>query len=116
MSPLPDQYPDQPGYKSLGPSEQAAVAVCNTAKALRDQVLRTICDSPAGLSADAVADRLGKSVLSVRPRVSELRRLGEIQPTTQRVKNASGMSATVWVQSPLPSPVAADLDDLEVQR
>jgi transposase len=95
MSPLPDQYPDQPGFKAPGPSEQAAQAICSTAKKLRDQVLKIIAEAPAGLSADAVADRLGKSVLSVRPRVSELRRLGEIQPTTQRVKNQSGMSATV---------------------
>jgi hypothetical protein len=104
-------YPDQPGWKAAGPSEQAANAVSGTAKTLRDQVLKTISDAPAGLSADAVADRLGKSVLSVRPRVSELRRLGEIRPTTQRAKNESGMTATIWVQSPpLPGP------DPEVQR
>jgi hypothetical protein len=105
MSRLPDQYPDQPGFKASGPSEQAATAISRSARTLRDQVLKTIADAPAGLSADAVADRLGRSVLSVRPRVSELRRLGEIRPTTQRVKNASGMGATVWVQSPpLPGP------------
>ena len=104
-------YPDAPGFKVAGPSEQAAEAISNSAKTLRDQVLKTIADAPAGLSADAVADRLGKSVLSVRPRVSELRRLGEIRPTTQRVKNESGMSATIWAQSPpLPGP------DPEAQR
>jgi hypothetical protein len=100
MSRPPETYPDAPGFKTPGPSEQAAKAISSTAKTLRDQVLKTIVDAPAGLSADAVADRLGKSVLSVRPRVSELRRLGEIRPTTQRAKNESGMSATIWVQSP----------------
>jgi hypothetical protein len=104
-------YPDAPGFKVSGPSEQAATAISRTAKTLRDQVLETIANAPTGLSADAVAERLGKSVLSVRPRVSELRRIGQIQPTTQRAKNESGMSATIWVQSP---PLAGP--DPEVQR
>jgi hypothetical protein len=111
MSRLPERYPTTPGFKAAGPSEQAATAISNTVKTLREQVLKTISEAPTGLSADAVAERLGKSVLSVRPRVSELRRLGEIRPTTQRAKNQSGMTATVWVQSPpLPGP------DPEVQR
>ena len=111
MSRLPETYPDVPGFKAPGPSEQAATAIRNAAKTLREQVLKTISEAPAGLSADAVAERLGKSVLAVRPRVSELRRLGEIRPTTQRAKNQSGMSATIWVQSP---PLSGP--DPEVQR
>jgi hypothetical protein len=71
MSRLPEAYPDAPGFKAPGPSEQAATAISSTAKTLRDQVLETIAKAPAGLSADAVAERLCKSVLSVRPRVSE---------------------------------------------
>jgi hypothetical protein len=118
MSRLPEVYPDSPGFKASGPSEQAATAISSsTAKTLRDQVLKTIANAPAGLSADAVADRLGRSVLSVRPRVSELRRLGEIRPTTARAKNESGMTATIWVQSPpLPGPDPAGTDDREVRR
>lgn len=106
MSRLPDQYPDQPGFKASGTSEQAADKIRSTAKTLRDQVLRTFQQTPGGLTADAVADRLGKSILSVRPRVSELRRQGEIRPASgQRGKNDSGMSAIVWVVSPpLPGP------------
>ena len=100
-----NNYPETPGFKASGTSQDAAQAVSSTAKTLRDRVLKTIAAAPAGLSADAAADLLGKSVLSVRPRVSELHRLGEIQPTAQRVENASGMSTTVWVQSPpLPDP------------
>jgi hypothetical protein len=66
MSRLPERYPDVAGFKAPGPSEQAANAISGTAKTLRDQVLKTFADAPAGLSADAVADRLGKSVLSSR--------------------------------------------------
>jgi hypothetical protein len=71
-------YPEQAGSKSAGPSEEAARTIDKTARSLRDQVLKIIADSPAGLSADSVADQLGRSVLSVSPRVSELHRLGEI--------------------------------------
>jgi hypothetical protein len=105
MSRLPEQYPDAPGYKSTGTSEQAARAIERTAKTLRERVLRAFQEVPNGLTADAVADRLGKSVLSVRPRVSELHRAGEIRPAGGRGKNDSGMSAIVWVVSPpLPGP------------
>jgi hypothetical protein len=63
MNRPPKEYPDAPGFKASGPSEQAATAISSTAKTLRDQVLKTIAEAPAGLSADAVADRLGRSVL-----------------------------------------------------
>jgi hypothetical protein len=98
-------YPDRAGFKTTGPSEDAAQAITGAAKLLREQVLQVIAAAPNGLSADDVADRLNRSVLSVRPRVSELRRLGEIRPSDRRTKNQSGMTATIWVTSPpLPGP------------
>lgn len=98
-------YPDTPGFKSAGTSEEAAQASAGSAKILRQQVLHAIAAAPNGLSADDVADHLNRSVLSVRPRVSELRRLGEIRPSHRRTKNQSGMTATIWVASPpLPGP------------
>jgi hypothetical protein len=99
-------YPTEPGFKSSGTSEEAARAMAERAKTLRDRVLGAIkAAEPIGLSADQVADKLGESILSVRPRVSELRRAGEIRKTEARAKNASGMSAVVWVIAPpLPGP------------
>jgi predicted ArsR family transcriptional regulator len=93
-------YPDSPGFKSAGTSQEAAQAIAGHAKTLRARVLDAITSEPSGLSADAVADRLGESVLSVRPRVSELHRAGDIRRTEARARNASGMNATVWVASP----------------
>lgn len=95
-----DDYPTSPGFKVVGPSAEAARAIADRAKTLRDRVLGAIKAEPAGLSADQVAGKLGESILSVRPRVSELCRAGEIRKTEARAKNASGMSATVWVVSP----------------
>ncbi len=94
------QYPDSPGFKAAGPSEQAAKAIAGPAKTLRDKVLQTIAAAPHGLTADEVAGKLNKSILSVRPRVSELRRQGEIRQSSHRGRNDSGLSASVWVLSP----------------
>lgn len=99
MSRLLD-YPNVPGFKVAGPSEEAAAAVAPIAGTLREQVLQIIASSQHGLTADEVAAKLNKSVLSVRPRVSELRRQGEIRQALTRGKNDSGMSATVWMLAP----------------
>jgi hypothetical protein len=57
----------------------------------------------AGATADEIAQALSASVLSIRPRVSELNRSGEIVQTGARRKNESGLSATVWkIAPPLP--------------
>src|SRR3977135_4331777 len=104
MSPMSELvYPDAPGFKASGPSQDAAKAISSTAARMRAAVLTKIAQRPAGATADKIAHELGLSVLSVRPRVSELKRAGEIRPTSARRKNDSGMTATVW-QLPPPLP------------
>jgi predicted transcriptional regulator len=93
-------YPDTPGFKAPGPSQDAAKAISSTAARMRAAVLAKIAQHPAGATADEIAHELGLSVLSVRPRVSELKRAGEIRQTTMRRKNESGMTATVWQLAP----------------
>jgi predicted ArsR family transcriptional regulator len=63
---------------------------------LRAAVLVQLAAYPGGATADEVAKDLNLSVLSVRPRVSELNRTGKIEQTGGRRKNDSGMTATVW--------------------
>jgi hypothetical protein len=89
-------YPDAPGFKVAGPSEQAAEAIGSTANKMRAAVLAQFARYPAGATADEVAKDSDLSVLSVRPRVSELKRLGAIKQTGGRRKNESGMTAMVW--------------------
>jgi hypothetical protein len=96
------KYPDAPGFKVRGPSEQAALAIADTAKTLRDQVRDVIAAAPRGLTADEVAEKLNRSILSVRPPVAELHRKGDIRPSDGRGRNESGTSASLWVMSPLP--------------
>ena len=89
-------YPDAPGFKVSGPSEDAAKSARPSAAKLRASVLAKIAECSNGATADEIAEQLNLSILSVRPRVSELNRNGEIEQTGARRRNASGMTATVW--------------------
>jgi hypothetical protein len=90
-------YPNSPGFKAVGPSSEAARRMTGHAATVRDRVLQFLrSEHPAGFTPDQIATRLGLSILSVRPRVSELRLKGEIEPDGTRCKNASGMSAQCW--------------------
>lgn len=100
---LPPVYPDAAGYRRPGPSQDAAEAIGTDAANLRSRVLTAFRAAPGGLTADEAAAVVQRSVLSVRPRVAELHRMGEVRQTGERRKNGSGMTATVWcVADPLP--------------
>ncbi len=89
-------YPETPGSKERTTSRDAAAAVAGGSSAGRDLVLQALTAAPAGLTADELAEAVGREVLYVRPRVSELRKLGLIQATKERRPNASGLTAKVW--------------------
>jgi predicted ArsR family transcriptional regulator len=61
---------------------------------LREKCLQALSLGP--LTADEVADRVGATVLAIRPRISELARTGDIMDTGDRRPNASGHKAIVW--------------------
>lgn len=88
------EYPNQAGYKRPGTSKDAAAKV--RAPTLRDQVLATLKLYDLGLTADQCAYYMGVSILSIRPRFSELLRLGLIFDAGITRKNDSGVQATVW--------------------
>ena len=88
------RYPHSPGFKSRGTSSLAARRIAPHAEALRDRVFAFLkANYPAPFTADEVSDRLGVSFLSVRPRLSELRRSELIEPAAERRVNKSGMTA-----------------------
>lgn len=89
-----DRYPHVPGYKRRDTARQAAEEVKPKAPTLRAQCLEILTD--ASLTADEVAERLGKSILSIRPRITELAARGLIRDTGERRPNLSGKSAIVW--------------------
>lgn len=88
-------YPDAPGYRDRDTSRAAAVSMSHTAPILRQMCLKALTEhGPA--TADEVADRLELSVLSVRPRFTEMLHGGLIADTGSRRANASGRMAKVW--------------------
>lgn len=92
---LEDQYPNRPGFKDRDTSKQAATAIAPIAATVRDLVAD--CYLFYGpMTADEVAERLGLSILTVRPRVTELVKQGIIVDTGARRRNASGHTAKVY--------------------
>ena len=87
-------YPNTPGYKKSGTSKAAADSMREKSPTLRECVLYLISDQ--AMTADECAAAMGKSLLSIRPRFTELLRLGKIADTGITRKNTSGKQATVW--------------------
>ena len=95
--PLGETYPHTPGYKNkdkAGPSRKAALSIKPYAINLREKCFRALCQIP--MTADETAQVVEKSILSVRPRIAELVKLGKIADTGKRRANQSGKDATVW--------------------
>ena len=87
-------YPNAPGAKVPGTSQQAAESMKPTAATLRIQCMLFIDIKP--MTADECAELMGASVLTIRPRISELNKLGKIIDTGIRRPNKSGRNAVVW--------------------
>ena len=80
-------------------ANRAARRHVRAASARRADPRRTA--GPHGLTADEVADILNRSVLSIRPRISELLTLGLIKRNDERRKNRSGLFADAYTEAEL---------------
>lgn len=90
-------YPDYPGFKAEGTSQEAARKIAVTAGTVRQKVLSFfVACYPRAVTADEVASELGLTVLTTRPRVSELHAAGLIEQVPERRPNESGMTAACW--------------------
>lgn len=97
-----DSYPNQAGFKAEGTSRDAADSVdagtlaadSVDAGTLRLAVL-VVLQSHGPMTPDECAEKLGLSVLSVRPRFTELKAAGRIIYAGDRRKNRSGRYAEV---------------------
>lgn len=90
-----DSYPSSPGFKENDTSRAAADSMKPTAAYLRSKCLKALRDRGPS-TADQIADAIGETVLSCRPRFSEMLELGQISDTGHRDRNASGRSAKIW--------------------
>lgn len=83
-----------PGYQDTDTSKKAAEEMLSSAATLRNQCLLELRKGRG--TADQIAKRLGKSILSIRPRFSELKTKGLIRDSNKRRLNESGKQAIVW--------------------
>ena len=89
------RYPNAPGARDRDTSHEAADRIAPEAALVRQRVLDEF-ERSRGLTADECAGRLGLSILTVRPRVTELTRLGKLRDSGARRTNGSGRRAIVW--------------------
>lgn len=90
---LAARYPSAPGHRDTDTSREAAADMASRVTGLRLAVLGALVEDR---TADECAAVLGESVLAIRPRTTELKRLGLITDTGERRPNASGKRAIVW--------------------
>lgn len=83
------------GFNGTTTGAEAAQAAAPTAETLRRRALAALV-AYGPMTADEIAEKLGEPILSVRPRVSELRASGSVEPTNTRRPTAAGNSAQVW--------------------
>ena len=101
-------YPEHPGAKVSGTSQDAAYAMAEHAPTWRERCLELI-EQRGDLTTDEAAEILQVNILAVRPRFSELRTMGKIEHTGARRTNESGMTANVWRAVPARPKVQAEL-------
>ncbi len=75
-------------------SAEALASVAPSTSALRTTILKRL--AARACTADEMAGRLEETVLTIRPRFTELRQAGLIRDTGERRKNISGRNAAVW--------------------
>jgi len=91
------KYPETPGYKENTTSKDVAMSIKENANSIRRKVLFVLKNKGTyGATTDEVASLLNISILSVRPRFSELRKSGFIEDSKERRMNESKHKAIVW--------------------
>jgi len=108
-----DTYPVLPGFKRHGTSEEAAHSMIPELSFLRGECLKAIAALDS--TADEVATVVGRTVLAIRPRITELNKLELIYDSGLRRKNDSGRNAIVWRWSGIAVPVNIEEKE-EVRR
>lgn len=87
-------YPQRAGFKSFGTSKDAAQAVTPKIKVAHQLILDAL-HRHGPMTPDEIAQKIDRSILFTRPRLSEMRKLGLLHPTGEKRKNESGLWAEV---------------------
>lgn len=95
-------YPDRPGYKRSGTSQQAAQDIAPRAMTLRDRVYQILKHQDC--TADECAAILGEDKGNIRPRCSELAKKGLIWDSGETRPTFCGKPSIVWTTRNLENP------------
>jgi|TARA_B110000444_G_C18828860_1_gene591948 hypothetical protein len=83
-----DKYPHKAGHRNIDTSIEVAKKVNKTLKRISKIVLLELEKVyPKGLTGTEIANKCNRSILSIRPRTTELKALGLIIDTEDRRKN-----------------------------
>jgi DNA-binding MarR family transcriptional regulator len=92
---MADRYPDIPGAKGPdGTSQDAADAIAPSVPNLQRLAMRALARLGEATPIETTA-ATGLTREAIQPRLSELRRLGMVEPTGDRRQNPSGKWAAV---------------------
>jgi predicted HTH transcriptional regulator len=94
------KYPDVPGWRGTDTSRAAAKSMEESAPNLEERCLRVLREK-GPMTPDEIANELGIDKLSIRPRISTLKRKGLVKDTGERRENKSGRDAYVVEAVPL---------------
>ena len=91
------RYPYEAGWKEDQTSRDAAEAIeaSGCAATLRERVERFFASGRQGTSED-VAKALAEPFQAVQPRISELRKLGKVEPSGLRAQLSRGGKGHIW--------------------
>ena len=86
-----------PGYKEYSTSKEAATKIASRSRQLREKTLDTIKRKGSyGATPEEVAEILNESILSIRPRFTELKIMKLIFDSGERRKNNFNSNTKVW--------------------
>ena len=104
-------YPENPGHQHSDTSLKAAEAVSGKAAVLRDHCLSYLREF-GPRTADEVAAMMGESLLTIRPRITELRRMGKVRDTGVRRPSSTGHASAVVEAHEVPGGVPSTRSSL----
>lgn len=91
------RYPHVAGHRGLGGSVEAAQLVTPSLPRLQALVIEVVERAGAyGATSDEIAAALEWDRYRVRPRTSELRKLGRIADSRKRRQSEAGVASIVW--------------------
>jgi len=91
-------YPYEPGHRGIDTSIAAAESIADQLPKLQASVMAAVLAAKdRGVTGDEIAAHLGWERHRVRPRTSELRRLGRIADSGLRRPSQMGIASIVWI-------------------